>query len=1196
MTSPSGAAADRHRRRFRDAIARAVDEMGGDRAAEARSGVFKSVWYDAKNGSIPGEKNWDLMRRALRDLPPSATGVDDWDALYEKVRRRPASAPARPRPPKPSRVHLHGMETTDAFVLPAVSRLGLVDAELDGDDRVVFLVGEGGLGKSVLLGQIAERLGTAERTEAVVLVPCALIPAAADLTTADSADRALAAAAALPGPGLRRFVQELRAAFGEVFLLVDTLDVALSDATADALTTVLEDAAEHARLFVTCRTREFEDLLQDPHSYRPRLRLRLGKAVALPRLGTTEILAWAERYVSGLDRTAHERERFLRSLSDAVSAATVREVCAVPLRLALACELYSETGTVPSDLTITGLYLAYWNRRIARDRQGRHSAQARRQEAAALALAQAVLDQSTGRLSPTVDIAELPDDSGLRALLSEGALRHRAGRCEFFHQTYAEFVIARLLAQRGKPAQLDDLRAGLADPHSFLWSIARHLLLQGSAPDRRDELRDAVPRLTAEGARIHLLAALAWDSPEDLRTLADALAQDDPALLHSLVPLLAQAPAGCREEALRISVPLLEHTAADLLPEATRTVGSLLARLDGPLRRHYLSWALALVDARRDGLSNNLWVGLPENLIAELCASEPGPEIEEHLHGRYAALGVCAQRTMLRGKLAVLRRGEPAAWNGLETAMLAAELPTDLANDDAVDLLRHCWHTPAVRSARGWASWPDLLQDDLPARWDKAQIRLVAEFTRDPDVRRDLLGTVLSDRSVRFRERWVNVARFIADDRPDEVAADLLELPEDAGAEAVGTAAALAKQIAGRLGRARRERLLGALSRHRSRFERQVWPVLVKLANPDADLHRSLLADLAAHDRKRRTAADGPRAVKDWEVVLASTVRTWLNTAPTGFLVEARTDLRALLPTESGGKSVQRRAQFEGRIARHDAGARAWLAPRILDGASPAVAGTAVNTVQSWALEDGEPLSPDVTRWLLALLPTRHTDAAGKIALILADERLVPDASLTRAEWDGIGDAARARLERAVDARENTQLPADLLKLLVELDRRRPLPLDDVRAVMDKLTEPLRAVPARIAADSTTRATARLTSELSLWVDAVNALGLHRLPVAEIERAVGGVLPGWDVQQVSSGFGEALADMLRGVIARSDTFAGRLTEELWTSVGPGTKGAIAEAIAVHERNVPGGRALDLARRSDCPPAVAAKIHERLKGR
>src|SRR5690606_22874524 len=123
---------------------------------------------------------------------------------------------------------------------------------------------------------------------------------------------------------------------------------------------------------------------------------------------------------------------------------------------------------------------------------------------------------------------------------------------------------------------------------------------------------------------------------------------------------------------------------------------------------------LALVDARRDGLSNNLWVGLPENLIAELCASEPGPEIEEHLHGRYAALGVCAQRTMLRGKLAVLRRGEPAAWNGLETAMLAAELPTDLANDDAVDLLRHCWHTPAVRSARGWASWPDLLQDDLP--------------------------------------------------------------------------------------------------------------------------------------------------------------------------------------------------------------------------------------------------------------------------------------------------------------------------------------------------------------------------------------------------------------------------------------------------------------------------------------------------
>ncbi|MEV4658738.1 hypothetical protein [Micromonospora sp. NPDC049301] len=44
-------------------------------------------------------------------------------------------------------------------------------------------------------------------------------------------------------------------------------------------------------------------------------------------------------------------ERFIESLSDAVRSATVHNVSAVPLRLALACDLYSSTGTVPADLT-----------------------------------------------------------------------------------------------------------------------------------------------------------------------------------------------------------------------------------------------------------------------------------------------------------------------------------------------------------------------------------------------------------------------------------------------------------------------------------------------------------------------------------------------------------------------------------------------------------------------------------------------------------------------------------------------------------------------------------------------------------------------------------------------------------------------------------------------------------------------------
>ncbi|MFC9876237.1 tetratricopeptide repeat protein [Nocardia salmonicida] len=83
VTAPRGNA----RSRFHAAIERAVRHFGGDRAAADRSGISKSVWYDAKRGrAIPDRwATWPAMRAVLVEVPSAVTKVDDWEMLYSKV-------------------------------------------------------------------------------------------------------------------------------------------------------------------------------------------------------------------------------------------------------------------------------------------------------------------------------------------------------------------------------------------------------------------------------------------------------------------------------------------------------------------------------------------------------------------------------------------------------------------------------------------------------------------------------------------------------------------------------------------------------------------------------------------------------------------------------------------------------------------------------------------------------------------------------------------------------------------------------------------------------------------------------------------------------------------------------------------------------------------------------------------------------
>ena len=245
--------------------------------------------------------------RTLADLEP----VDLFGADYEQHARRLVEAirqllgrGAEPTSPAP-RVVAEDRASLAARTLQPVKRLGLLDKHLDqtgptaprrlGQRRALLLIGEGGIGKSVLLGQYLDRLDSAG-DRAVVLVPCTSVEPAADLTSLKSADLAFGAATSNPvgrEHGLLALLDQLRRAHGEVTLLIDTLDVKISEASLVPFAAVIAEALKTGDVIATCRTQEYRSFLQDGAH---RLAERVDP-ITMPSLSEREIVAWTERYM-----------------------------------------------------------------------------------------------------------------------------------------------------------------------------------------------------------------------------------------------------------------------------------------------------------------------------------------------------------------------------------------------------------------------------------------------------------------------------------------------------------------------------------------------------------------------------------------------------------------------------------------------------------------------------------------------------------------------------------------------------------------------------------------------------------------------------------------------------------------------------------------------------------------------------------
>lgn len=1065
-----------------------------------------------------------------------------------------------------------------------VERLGLLDKHLDGavrvrpdssgDRRVLLLIGEGGSGKSVLLGQYLDRLAsTGDR--GVVLVSCNSVEAAADLTSLASVNRALGEATCNPigrGSGLLELMAQMRSDHGWVSLLVDTLDLKVSGSSLVPFTTVLAEALKIGDVVATCRTQEYHSFLE---SGAHRLAGQIDP-VTMPSLSESEIIAWAERYLDGSpDVRSAEREAFLNSLGSGVARSqSLRNVCSLPVRLTLTCQTFADEGHVPPELTVVGLFDRYWDTRIAKHGGLARTEQAYAKEDAALKLASLVVRPEDGRVQLRVPRGELAqhERTGVELLASEGVIHAYRTDVEFFHQTFAEYAHARWLLSQGIDAPgVAELSRFIAAGQTSLWDVVTSLLLQVREFEDYSILTTLFPVSTAQAARARAAAALRRAEPSALaKLMTEVNARAD--LIPAVIDVLADTSYDRLREAYSWTVNALWAHPSTLAKSAASALAAMLPRHELSEVPAALRVALdALIGAEGD-VERSLWTTLTERVILALDGHAARYDALPVLRETYSGLGERGQQATLRAHLAL--RSE---LTGDEIALLADQALSvkcpELRDDEVAALVGLFWNESSVRRARGWDSMVALVRDPLPGGWENGQVRFaVASAAADEGLRGELFNSAFQE-VTGHTENNVNVAKQIAASEPGWSASRLLAIGGFGTARIVGVVGAVAESLAQGATPEQREGLVAGLRAARDVNPGIGYAAEIILAADRLDEHREIIQALVQ--------STPPRAV------LNSALDAWLFRTSRGVRLQMAPDLRRLLSGTDAG-TLQRRARLEAEAAVSDTSSRDWITAQVLRGQSPQVASTAVTSFGRAAR--GAQLDGGVLEWLTSLLPTKHVEAARSVAALIKDERLFGDTILRSTA--AIVPVAVTRLRIATEKTEASLLIRTLVELLVRIHRASPLPLDVIDEVFKLICLRLEPSPGDVPKEKRSDQFAAVT-DLRILVGQVMA---QYLPDQEVRSKVGEVLLKLQDHQVQSNVRGTLVVLLKGL--GHDDLPNTCTWMREIFATPGVAAslqlAIAEAVLDLDGAEPGGRASALEQEGNCPVVVATYLQKHIR--
>jgi hypothetical protein len=1103
------------------------------------------------------------------------------------------------------------VEDVPALIAPSLSSLQPVTLPLrprDDLDRILqhlsdnnagllVIVADGGLGKSVLLGLAIDRISTRlqpneqETTtpnspegqltdiRALTFVSCADVATTADLSTLQLLDQALGAAVRPASTSLTSLLLNQREQYGRAALLIDTLDLILTDKSTKLLAQIMRRLlAEGVPIVATCRLFEFDLFFGDISRTIPAL-TELVKRHRLPYLSPFETVAWAEAYLSQ-HSTSAENADFLESLESGIRGrGSLRQVCSVPLLLALTCSTFAPLGAVPEDLTVSALYRRYWDDRIANERGLRHSEGARAQESLCLTLAGELLRGSYDRFQLKMRRKAsdaLSQGGAADRLRSEGVLIQSGIADEtFFHQTFAEYTGARYLLSLASPREMNETlqEVGLGKRNS-LWPVVTQLLILVDEEDDATfwQLTDNLPLRDSEAARAILLGAIARPTSTVLNDLARKIVILEQQYIDALLDILGDAPIHQLSSALELASHILEVAPVRYVHRAAGVAGRIVARTSTYEQAAALRRVLDATSRRHDELTQPEVGELYNGLLKTLVASSGGVTSEgrEVLRQNYQHFGNASRATVLRIHLDA---SSPMATEELIAAgSIFLRYPAPRLDDDSqVELLLRCFESTSVAKLFGWQSWSQLLYANLPSGWDGSQMRAAARLAEDEDILGSLVSDLL-DPDDHDRQRVVNTLKEFGSTHPNVLADCIIARMLPTSKIAVDAASGVIWGVLDFVERPKLGNLSDWLRPAAHIAPREIWPVLAKLAIDNVPALSQILDDLI---RNNETNA------------LVGVIDVILGAASGRVTVALEGTLRPLI---AGGRSAARRGRLDAILALYNVEFR-HLIERDMERTSPATqARYAILTVER-RLNAGMPPQPDLASWMASLLRSPHTDAVRRVAVLLSQRDLLN----ARATWpyQEVLSYSLQRLEAALTNEEDAQLMKALVKLFLDSadagELTDILALQAIGLLMQFVeTSPLRhseLVGAAAQKSSSTTLRAAVYRSLTDLIAVASRRSLNKTKAQELTLTL---LRSVDTGDIGGRAWQDLRELLCAVGDRDPSLIDDL-ERAWPRDRRWNQLAVAEAVLRLDGRSSGGRAHRLVQRADCVDSVRRHV-------
>ncbi|MGI2906267.1 NACHT domain-containing protein [Tolypothrix sp. VBCCA 56010] len=384
----------------------------------------------------------------------------------------------------------------DPYILPRIRREALLEKcmtvirrGVEGQRRVIPILGAAGYGKSTLLGSIYDELEsefTSSNKGWVALARCNDFIESLENFPLEVGEKV---------SGSKKSIVEIATLLTEIHgrgvLLIDTLDLVLESKLVPVLRRLFFQLLEVGVTIVfTCRDHDYQDFFTPyPESF-------AGFFESIERhfvnkFDTNEVRAATTAFVQslGIDSPEGGEDFAAKIINLSANSQSLAEITHNPLLLALLCDLFAKDENVPEDLTVSQLYEKFWHFRIAQGRK--HHTDARRIGMAkrnlCFKLAQIMYNNSGERLRDFVFESQLElDETQFQAyseLKSDGVLADIGGeRIGFFHQTFLEYAIARWIdsTPKGEAAknELLQLLSTSENPYAkhYIWSVLRQLL------------------------------------------------------------------------------------------------------------------------------------------------------------------------------------------------------------------------------------------------------------------------------------------------------------------------------------------------------------------------------------------------------------------------------------------------------------------------------------------------------------------------------------------------------------------------------------------------------------------------------------------------------------------------------------------------------------------------------------------------